>query len=71
MDKHELALNSSACIHSAMRWGETVYYNICTNATFIAPWGEVDWVVMVGILAVFGTLTFMLLATLIRIILDW
>ena len=47
--QHTIDLNNAQCIRYTMRFGETVYYNICSGVITQIPWGGFDSVVNYGI----------------------
>ncbi len=52
MTDHTITLNENAaqCIKSITKFGEDIYYNICSNVDPVhVPWGEVDWILLVGL----------------------
>ena len=43
-------INSTDCIKSTTKLGETIYRNICSNETDTVPWGGGDWFLFGGLL---------------------
>ena len=54
----DVNVNAAACIQSATNWGETVYHNICSDTIQYVPWGTMDYVGFVLLLAFFITAIF-------------
>ena len=62
--------NAAECIHSATKFGEDVYYNICNGSVNHIPWGGVNWLLCALGVAFCLAVIIMLLGIVFSIVFD-
>ena len=48
----DLNQNAAQCIQNAISYGYNTYYNICSGASTVVPWGFVDYALWTFLLTV-------------------
>jgi hypothetical protein len=62
IDPTTINANLAKCIQASTNFGNTTYYNVCNNTTSVVPWGAMDYVACLGLIALGVAFIMVLLA---------
>lgn len=70
MNESTINLNDAKCIQSMTNWGESVIYNICSGTNTHLPWGTMDYIGTLFLIAIGVAFLGMIGAMILAVIFD-